>query len=137
MTANGQPDQSRAARKILKDFVNGKLLYCTAPPTVKQTEFHKYLERQTEEIPLHTLPPRQQRSMKLTTGKSSKDIDAAFFNTSNSTAHVKGRNLGNYKQGAQMIGSTSTLNSVDKPWKGQKREKREKLRKKYVHLDQH
>jgi hypothetical protein len=25
----------------------------------------------------------------------------------------------------------------DKPWKGQKREKREKARRKYVHLDQH
>lgn len=136
MTANGQPDQSRAARKILKDYVNGKLLYCTAPPTVKQADFHKYLERKSDEIPLENLPPRQQRSMKLTMGKSSKDIDAAFFNINSSAAHVKGRNLGNYKQGAQMIGSTSTLNS-DKPWKGQKREKREKLRKKYVHLDQH
>ncbi|KAL1880234.1 hypothetical protein VTK73DRAFT_6062 [Phialemonium thermophilum] len=28
----GQPDQSRAARYILKDYVNGKLLYCEPPP---------------------------------------------------------------------------------------------------------
>ncbi|EFW99887.1 ribosome biogenesis GTPase [Grosmannia clavigera kw1407] len=28
----GQPDESRAARYILKDYVNGKLLYCAPPP---------------------------------------------------------------------------------------------------------
>jgi large subunit GTPase 1 len=28
----GQPDESRAARYILKDYVKGKLLYCHAPP---------------------------------------------------------------------------------------------------------
>jgi len=137
MTANGQPDQSRAARKVLKDFINGKLLFCQAPPTMKQTEFQTFPERQREEYVLQNLPPRQQRSMKITTGKSSKEIDSAFFNAYNTEAHVKGRNLGSYKPGAQMIGSTSTLSSIDKPWRGQKREKREKLRKKYAHLDQH
>lgn len=40
MTANGQPDNSRAARYVLKDFVNGKLLYCYAPPNVNQEEFN-------------------------------------------------------------------------------------------------
>ncbi|KAI0124177.1 hypothetical protein BJ170DRAFT_74589 [Xylariales sp. AK1849] len=28
----GQPDESRAARTVLKDYVNGKLLYCEPPP---------------------------------------------------------------------------------------------------------
>lgn len=32
MTAHGQPDQPRSARYILKDYVNGKLLYCHPPP---------------------------------------------------------------------------------------------------------
>jgi large subunit GTPase 1 len=31
--ASSQPDESRAARYILKDYVNGKLLYCHPPPT--------------------------------------------------------------------------------------------------------
>ena len=31
-TGQGQPDQSRAARHVLKDYVNGKLLYCHPPP---------------------------------------------------------------------------------------------------------
>ena len=32
-SGQGQPDQSRAARYVLKDYVNGKLLYCEPPPT--------------------------------------------------------------------------------------------------------
>jgi large subunit GTPase 1 len=31
-TGQGQPDESRAARYILKDYVKGKLLFCTPPP---------------------------------------------------------------------------------------------------------
>ncbi|MCJ1247239.1 hypothetical protein MMC30_004453 [Trapelia coarctata] len=32
-TGQGQPDESRAARYILKDYVNGKLLFCHPPPS--------------------------------------------------------------------------------------------------------
>ena len=32
-TGQGQPDESRAARYILKDYVSGKLLFCHPPPT--------------------------------------------------------------------------------------------------------
>jgi large subunit GTPase 1 len=54
---------------------------------------------------------------------------------------VKGRNnFLNFRKGAVAISSaqsTSSDGSINKPWKGQKREKREKLRRKYAHLDQH
>lgn len=137
MTANGQPDQSRAARYVLKDFVNGKLLFCSAPPTVAQSEYHTYPDRTKNEPSLQNLPPRLQRSMKIASKCSSKDIDEEFFNTNNASAHVKGRNLMNFRVGAQSAESTSTLSSIGKPWKHQKKEKREKLRRKYAHLDQH
>jgi large subunit GTPase 1 len=40
----GQPDESRAARYVLKDYVNGKLLYCEPPPdTVEPDEFNREL----------------------------------------------------------------------------------------------
>lgn len=58
MTANGEPDNSRAARLVLKDFVNGKLLYCYAPPTLEQEEFHvfeKLLEKDESSIPARAL----------------------------------------------------------------------------------
>ena len=42
MTAGGRPDQARAARILLKDYVGGKLLYCEAPPGVIQDDFHQF-----------------------------------------------------------------------------------------------
>lgn len=43
---HGQPDESRAARYILKDYVKGKLLYCQPPPhepEIDGREFNKSL----------------------------------------------------------------------------------------------
>ena len=42
MTQRGLPDNARSARYILKDFVNGKLLYCHSPPGVMQEEYHQF-----------------------------------------------------------------------------------------------
>ena len=45
-TGVGQPDESRAARYILKDYVNGKLLFCHPPPNdppINPEEFNKEL----------------------------------------------------------------------------------------------
>lgn len=141
MTANGQPDQARASRYVLKDYVNGRLLYCHAPPEVTQEKFHTYPERTNEEIILKSLPPRQQRNMKILTGKTSKEVDDAFFEESSNTARVQGRNDFMHFRGAQSMsgsqGSQGSLASMAKPWKHVKREKKEKLRIKYVHLDQH
>ncbi|KAJ7596849.1 P-loop containing nucleoside triphosphate hydrolase protein [Mycena floridula] len=37
----GNPDEARSARYILKDYVNGKLLHCIPPPSVSEVEFNK------------------------------------------------------------------------------------------------
>ena len=42
MTARGLPDNPRSARHILKDFVQGKLLYCVAPPSVDPELFLQF-----------------------------------------------------------------------------------------------
>ena len=45
-TGQGQPDESRAARYILKDYVNGKLLFCHPPPSdppIDPREFNRDL----------------------------------------------------------------------------------------------
>ena len=39
MKPGGVPDQFRAARVILKDYVQGKLLFCKAPPGLHQEAF--------------------------------------------------------------------------------------------------
>ncbi|KAI4177757.1 MAG: hypothetical protein LQ343_000221 [Gyalolechia ehrenbergii] len=45
-TGQGQPDESRAARHILKDYVNGKVLFCHPPPSdppIDAREFNRDL----------------------------------------------------------------------------------------------
>lgn len=45
-TGQGQPDESRAARYVLKDYVSGKLLFCHPPPndpTIDPREFNRDL----------------------------------------------------------------------------------------------
>lgn len=106
-TGHGQPDESRAARYVLKDYVSGKLLYCHPPPRdpeIDGNEFNKDLydfahlpaKRQawlishneevpeTEiapEIPLPGAPPE--------TGPRSRQLDKGFFGAGSGNAgHV-------------------------------------------------
>lgn len=55
MTQNGQPDNPRASRYILKDFVTGQLLYCIAPPGESQEEFHIF-KKKDKKPPKLTIP---------------------------------------------------------------------------------
>lgn len=40
-SGQGNPDEARAARYILKDYVNGKLLFCHSPPGVSEELFNQ------------------------------------------------------------------------------------------------
>ena len=42
MTTHGRPDGPRSARYILKDYVNGRLLYCHPPPGVDPVIFNQF-----------------------------------------------------------------------------------------------
>ena len=37
----GNPDDARAARILLKDFVNGKIIYCHPPPGISPEDFNR------------------------------------------------------------------------------------------------
>lgn len=65
MTARGQPDQSRSARYVLKDYVTGKLLYSHAPPDLQQDEFHVFAPRTRRELIEENLPKQQQRALRV------------------------------------------------------------------------
>lgn len=151
MTANGQPDQSRSARYVLKDFVNGKLLHCHAPPGHEQTDFHTFPVRQKEEHDISNLPPRQQRAMRMDKSQAIA-IDKEFFTAAQPKAYIKGRsNFPNIRSTSSLTVSSqmssycgsvngsmvSLAGAGEKPWKNRKKEKREKLRKKYAYLDEH
>lgn len=47
-SGQGNPDEARAARYILKDYVNAKLLYCHPPPIIDENSFNE----RTREIAL-------------------------------------------------------------------------------------
>ncbi|RMD43087.1 hypothetical protein DV735_g2026, partial [Chaetothyriales sp. CBS 134920] len=109
-TGHGQPDESRAARYILKDYVNGKLLYCHPPPhepEIDGADFNKDLydfahlpaKRQawliahsdpadastfgdeTSDAPLPLLPRQE--------GGKSRQLDSKFFAASSgNVGHV-------------------------------------------------
>ncbi|KAF8641100.1 hypothetical protein AX17_000743 [Amanita inopinata Kibby_2008] len=40
-SGQGNPDESRAARYLLKDYVNGKILFCHPPPDISPDDFNK------------------------------------------------------------------------------------------------
>lgn len=95
----GNPDQSRASRIILKDYVAGKLLFCHAPPELDQEDFSQL----TYEVLRKTLPVRSQpKPHKPSTGIQDEHLlstsvgfvtkkpgDKAAF--SNSKKHFKGK----------------------------------------------
>jgi len=47
-SGQGNPDEARAARYVLKDYVNGKLLFCEPPPGTSEGSFNQ----RTHEISL-------------------------------------------------------------------------------------
>lgn len=69
MTANGQPDNARAARYILKDFINGKLLFCNTPPNVPQELYHTWPERQKSLSESKVMPPKAVRAVRVSLQK--------------------------------------------------------------------
>ena len=67
MSKLGRANESMAARYILKDYVNGKLLWCHPPPTVEDsTAFN------LEHYDIHLLPDSKKRSNLL-----AKEVEAA------------------------------------------------------------
>ncbi|XP_069690184.1 large subunit GTPase 1 homolog [Periplaneta americana] len=123
MTQNGQPDNPRSARYVLKDFVKGKLLYCHAPPTYDQAQYHAFPER-TKHSSTVPLPPQGARLLKANK-VTGDDLDKQFFQKVSVGVHQKGED-------------NRPSSSDTKPWKDHrnKRNKREKLRRVYAHLDQ-
>ncbi|KAJ5191686.1 Large subunit GTPase 1 [Penicillium cinerascens] len=68
----GQPDESRAARYILKDFVNGKLLFVHPPPSPEGEPAIDPNEFNMELYDVAHLPPRRQAIL----AKAIVDVDA-------------------------------------------------------------
>lgn len=132
MTQRGLPDVARAARRILKDYVKGKLLYCHAPPGVDQKEFHQFFvpdrvnDLSDNLSSALRMTERQGRLMAQASGKfANRDFNIEFKPPN---VHYKGLpGIGNM---------TKPLGTItDMPHANKKHKKKEKLRRVYRHLD--
>ena len=96
-SGQGNPDESRSARYVLKDYVNGKLLFCHPPPAISEVAFNQ----QTHEISLRRVAGKKRAPVTRVTagadtfvhlngtqppsgkdgplGSKSRAIDKAFF----------------------------------------------------------
>lgn len=78
----GNPDEARAARVILKDYVNGKLLFCHAPPGEDQEAFSNENYKNMHEFQAQQPPSGKRKAV-----KQSEGMDSAFFTDAPSTQH--------------------------------------------------
>lgn len=88
----GNPDDARAARILLKDFVNGKIIYCHPPPGISPLEFNKDHYTSTPIIERNLNPNAP------VIGNEQDEIDDGFFAREGPKAMTKsgvfaGRNM--------------------------------------------
>ncbi|XP_005921035.1 large subunit GTPase 1 homolog [Haplochromis burtoni] len=138
MTSHGQPDQSRSARYVLKDYVSGKLLHCHPPPHIKAEDFQpqhkKFEKRDSDSSDLSTVMNRQHKIKRI-----ENVVDKNFFHQENVRALSKGiQSVMGYKPGSGPVGpgKAESEMAVGKPWKKHgNRNKKEKVRRITKHLD--
>ncbi|KAJ4405444.1 hypothetical protein N0V91_005184 [Didymella pomorum] len=118
----GQPDESRAARYILKDYVKGKLLFCHPPPRdppIDAKHFNRELydaahlpekrrarlARMTEAAEAESLMDDNEFGLAPRTGQKSQRMDKKFFGPGQGMAHVnKPFNYQYSEQGKELSG---------------------------------
>ncbi|XP_072294700.1 large subunit GTPase 1 homolog [Eucyclogobius newberryi] len=138
MTSHGQPDQPRSARYILKDYVNGKLLYCHPPPNVNPEDFqpqhNNFQERDLDPCDHSSITKHNPKIRRI-----ENTVDKNFFHQENVRALSKGvQSIMGYKPGSGPVGPVQAGSDVvaGKPWKKHgNRNKKEKVRRLTKHLD--
>ncbi|OAD76493.1 hypothetical protein PHYBLDRAFT_180449 [Phycomyces blakesleeanus NRRL 1555(-)] len=101
-SSQGTPDESRAARYILKDYVNGKLLYCHPPPGIDSTKFNEEnnkaaLKTQKKLAPTTRVPANAlnyvapAETTAKPRGSKTEAVDNAFFKRHMNAPSVKGK----------------------------------------------
>ncbi|KAK0425776.1 hypothetical protein QR680_009379 [Steinernema hermaphroditum] len=123
MSANGVPDCSRAARMIIKDVVNGKLNWASAPPDYDQDEYDKLSCAHYRIIGTQkgqsSLAQLEKRHLLEGDNVKSNSLDKGFFSLGRSGIHVK-----------QVFPTVPDIDS-----KKHRKGKKMKLRNVYGHLD--
>ncbi|XP_078267033.1 large subunit GTPase 1 homolog [Rhinoraja longicauda] len=135
MTAHGQPDQPRAARYILKDYVTGKLLYCQPPPGVDATGFQQHHAKCEEQVVTCDRTSTKLKGKQNQVKRIENEVDKHFFHQENVRALTKGAQAAmGVRLGTE---ATPAGGGEGKPWKKHgNRNKKEKTRRICKHLDE-
>ncbi|KAI8853545.1 hypothetical protein BC829DRAFT_382301 [Chytridium lagenaria] len=103
-SSQGNPDEARAARFILKDYVRGKLLYCLPPPEMDAVKFNEEtyagpeFRRQAKNPKTHEVAgedgtlrtSHNHHEYRDDDEEGDGNIDPSFFATKSSGARIKG-----------------------------------------------
>lgn len=118
MTSHGMPDCSRGSRYVIKDFLNGKLLYCEPPPGITPSSFRPVQLLQEK------VQSRQRKENYTEKPKSSlSKVDQEFFSKGDSGVYY------NAPSGVRQV-EGDRLAQAGKPWKKHfNRNKKEKTRR--------
>jgi large subunit GTPase 1 len=106
----GNPDQSRSSRLVLKDYVNGKLLYCHPPPGIDADEFN----RETRDIERLRAQNKLKRKMAPMTRVSQK----SDYYVHNPAAAAAGAPGGGRSSEARGKGQSAKANALDNAFFG-------------------
>ncbi|KAI8366817.1 uncharacterized protein BYT42DRAFT_143976 [Radiomyces spectabilis] len=113
-SSQGNPDEARAARYILKDYVNGKLLYCHPPPGIDEQEFNRRLLEMASKIQKKLAPSVRVPSTALNyvapangssaqPGSKTEAVDNAFFRKHMAAPSVRGKYAGAMRGGFSRV----------------------------------
>lgn len=86
MTGRGVPDESRAARFLLKDYVSGRLLYCEAPPVLIAPKTSEKSQFSSEKSGFST------EKSGFSSGKSGFSSEKSGFSSEPNSKHVNNEN---------------------------------------------
>uniref|UniRef100_A0A8R1HN89 Large subunit GTPase 1 homolog n=1 Tax=Caenorhabditis japonica TaxID=281687 RepID=A0A8R1HN89_CAEJA len=128
MASSGIPDASRAARLMLKDVVNGKLMWAAAPPNVDQEVFDQFSYPKKENRDVGRVQMEKLVKLQLLEGNELRgsQFDSQHFSGSVGTAHVKDSKALPQKLGTVVPTAPDSSNGK-KHFKG----KKDKLRRIY------
>ncbi|RNA00035.1 large subunit GTPase 1 -like protein [Brachionus plicatilis] len=130
----GMPDVQRASRYILKDYVNGKLLYCYPPPGIDAYSFQDHRYETSKEVKYLEKVKKIEKQMKEKKSQLT-NFDKEFFQNLEPRALSKGGIVGYHRQKA--LSKVDQMNPGEKPWKKHNNiKKKEKLRRLTKHFDQ-
>ncbi|KAL2814601.1 hypothetical protein BJX63DRAFT_193895 [Aspergillus granulosus] len=120
-TGQGQPDESRAARYVLKDYVNGKLLFCHPPPPLEGTDAEPVdeVEFNKDLYDWAHLPPRRQAML----------LAAQQSQSSSSKVPVEGFKSQTVDKGFFGSGSQSSGGKLNLPFNAKYTEQGKEIRK--------